>query len=102
MRYPGCLSGFVFLQQGHDTLIIVPRRIDSIEDMLVTTDELIIVHLGDEINGEIRIVPRPVIYQAIFLFQTLVKFCSWRGIKQADHGRYDSGFLDKINLVFKD
>ena len=78
------------------------RRIDCVEDVLISGHESFILHFGNEINGKIRVIPGHVSDQAVFLFEPLIEFCSVGGIEQTDHGRNDSSLLNKVYLFIKD
>ena len=57
------LRGNVFPQECPDSCIVVLGRIEGAEDFFVAADQQIIVHPGDKICREIRIVPRGLFQQ---------------------------------------
>jgi len=92
------LWGDIFPQKCPDPFIVMPWRIHGAEDLFVAIDQQVIVHLGDEVDGEIRVVSGGLFQQPLLLFEPVAELRARKGIEEADHGRDDPACLDEPDL----
>ena len=74
-------------------------RVDALDDLAVTVDQVLITHFRRKIDGEIRVVAGHVFAQTPFLDNSLIKPRAARRIQQTHHSGDNFGFLDKLDLL---
>ena len=60
--------GLVTLQEGRNPFVILLRSVDGVDDLPIAVHQELRVHLGDEIQGAVRIVPGAVHEDPALLF----------------------------------
>src|ERR1035437_135737 len=69
------------------------------EDLLISCNERVLIHLRREIEGEIHIVAGEIILdKAALILQSLIEPRAPGSIQNAHHGSYDPAVLDEIDL----
>ncbi len=72
------------------------------QDLLIPLHQRLKIHLRQEVDREVCVVPRHRREDAPFAQQSLVEAGPCRGIQESHHGSYDVRFLDEPNQSLKD
>jgi hypothetical protein len=100
----GCLGlypGLEIFQKPDHPFIIGFAGINVIKDGLVPTEQNLLIHFGNKIDGVARVIAAGMTDDPALFRQAFIKPGIVWGNQQTYHGRNNSALLDKIDLALK-
>src|SRR5215216_5673554 len=91
------------LQRVERATVILAGFVNRAHDHLITADELLDVHLGNEVDGGYGVISRSVgAEQPAFPFETLPQLGVGECVEHSDHRDGNCALADELDLAFED